>query len=263
MNPIQGTGAWLTPPVPEMEMVNAMELAQRGSQDLDHFDGQPPDNTDSAKAGYVELASGVGTSEIRASDGPAVCWGTWKGVLPIAGIGAGDSGGAGIASSAFNILTDQLAGRSLTQYRVYLSAIPAVGQEMQVFIGVGDAEVAQVEPSDGWYLHIDDAAPAFWTLKHARAGARVTQVTNLAPVAGAWQTLAVIADSVEGTVEAFGADDGDLIVPIDAVVTPVNIQPAVGVSAIAAASSTLGERAAATNFWADYIQRVNRWRPIR
>lgn len=236
------------PPVDEMTLF-AEQLEGGG---LEQFCGDMSGSI--TEEGYRMISSGVGTETGSSTSAPAKADGAARLTLvasPVAAAGAGTR----LANPQFQ--GDELDGSLRHITRQHLDILPTpVTQLARWFNGICDAETNQGEPSDGIYFFLDENNPN-WLLKHARAGVRVVRDTGFAAVAGAYQTLFFIADIPAGSIQAFAANDGNLLAPVGLPLVPSNIQPAVDVQSLSSGSS-VGNRAVNMNNWPDYIG----WRHI-
>lgn len=228
MNPILGTGAWLTPAT--HSMLDILGSAQRGFYTFDHFDGEPPDNNKSGNASWFERVVGGGTSAAATTVFQASSMG--NGLLRVptrAEPVTPDAGSFRLSSSANELFApDDLRGEVGTIFRIYVSVLPSVSDDYQIHMGVTAPVANELESTDGFYVWADRGS-ANWVLRHRRAGATRQVISGFALTPGAWQTLALIADVDANTVSMFGANDGDLIEQ-RAMLIPVNMQPAAGIT---------------------------------
>jgi hypothetical protein len=130
--------------------------------------------------------------------------------------------------------------------------LPELGtQTARFFFGIANPHPAQIEPKEGYYFYFDHTLTN-WRMSFRRAGALTSQDTFFPPVAGAWQTLGFEAVIRTRTIQAYGANDGNILKPIGRPVVPPNIQPATDVCSLAAGSGS-GPVVTETNCFLDYI----------
>lgn len=251
--PNAGSGAYIDPPQQPtfFDIVDEFRDAQRGFWELEHFIGNPPDADKSGNVSMKTAKTVDGAVLAAATTPPVGAYGCATCQIPVNLGGGNDS--ANLFSQQVVVLANDFVGRFAFMVRHHIDVLPGAADDSQIILGVGDLETNFGEPSDGWYWHLDDTLGSNWILKSARASARTVANSGFAPIAGVWQTLALIADVGSGCVDMFAANDGDPLVQVGRMLVPVNLQPAVSITPIVGLSSAGGIRANAQKQHLDYV----------
>ncbi len=218
----------------------------RGSS-FEQFDGNIL--TTISEKGYAVAVTGGALASVMTPAAPDKADGAAQLILPVS---LGAPSGASLTQNPFTFQDNALDGVVRHVVRLNIDVLPELGtQEARFFHGLALPSATQLEPTDGFYFYFDHLLTN-WRISHRRAGVLTSQDTFFPPVAGAWQTLGFEIQIRNGLIQAYGADDGNILQPIGRPVVPANIQADADLASLAAGSG-IGTVESTTNCFLDYI----------